>query len=84
MQENLTEEELEPISVCHQDFIVAVERVQPSAKREGFATTPDVSWDDVGGLANQRSQLEEQICFPIHEFELHQKLGDATEEHAFV
>jgi ribosome biogenesis ATPase len=28
--------------------------VQPSAKREGFATTPNVSWDEVGALEHVR------------------------------
>lgn len=28
--------------------------VQPSAKREGFATTPEVTWDDVGALGQPR------------------------------
>lgn len=31
--------------------------VQPSAKREGFATVPDVNWEDVGALENIREEL---------------------------
>jgi len=31
-----------------QDFEEAIKKVQPSAKREGFATVPDVSWSDIG------------------------------------
>lgn len=40
-------------------------KVQPSAKREGFATIPDVSWDDVGSLGDVREDLEFSICRPI-------------------
>eukprot|EP00288_Rhodomonas_lens_P019397 CAMPEP_0177689928 /NCGR_PEP_ID=MMETSP0484_2-20121128/471_1 /TAXON_ID=354590 /ORGANISM="Rhodomonas lens, Strain RHODO" /LENGTH=328 /DNA_ID=CAMNT_0019200391 /DNA_START=19 /DNA_END=1005 /DNA_ORIENTATION=- len=47
------------------DFQAAVERVQPSAKREGFATIPDVSWEDVGALGDVREELELSICEPI-------------------
>ena len=35
----------------------ALPLVQPSAKREGFATIPDVTWDDVGALENIREDL---------------------------
>lgn len=31
-----------------------VPQVQPSVRREGFATTPDVTWDDVGSLSDIR------------------------------
>ena len=31
--------------------------MQPSAKREGFATVPDVTWDDVGALEDIREEL---------------------------
>ena len=37
-REPLTAEELEPLALMMQDFLEAVDRVQPSAKREGFAT----------------------------------------------
>ena len=36
-------------------------RVQPSSKREGFATVPDVSWDDIGALQNVRDELKTAI-----------------------
>jgi len=32
--------------------------VQPSAKREGFATIPDVTWDDIGALKAVRQELQ--------------------------
>ena len=34
-----------------------MQTIQPSAKREGFATVPDVSWEDVGALENIREEL---------------------------
>lgn len=39
------------------DFRESLARVQPSAKREGFATVPDVTWDDVGALQDIREEL---------------------------
>lgn len=47
------------------DFEEAVHRVQPSAKREGFATVPDVNWEDVGSLGSIREELNLSICEPI-------------------
>lgn len=40
-------------------------KVQPSAKREGFATVPGVSWSDVGALASVREELSLSILEPI-------------------
>ena len=39
--------------------------VQPSAKREGFATVPGVSWKDVGALADIRDELQLSILAPV-------------------
>jgi DNA polymerase III delta prime subunit len=64
-QEPLTREELAPLALTMADFEEAVHRVQPSAKREGFATVPDVNWDDVGSLGSIREELSLSICEPI-------------------
>ncbi len=47
----LTPAQLAPCAITQQDFETAVKKVQPSVRREGFATTPDVTWSDVGSLA---------------------------------
>jgi ribosome biogenesis ATPase len=39
--------------------------VQPSSKREGFATVPDVSWDDIGALQTVREELKTAILAPV-------------------
>ncbi|KAI4813216.1 hypothetical protein KUCAC02_024559, partial [Chaenocephalus aceratus] len=44
--ETLSEEELAGLSILMSDFQVSLASVQPSAKREGFATVPDVTWED--------------------------------------
>ena len=44
------------------DFLQAMkEEVQASILREGFATAPDVTWDDVGALAEAREELHDAI-----------------------
>ena len=46
----LTPEQLEPLFITEADFFEAIKKVQPTAKREGFAMVPDVTWADVGAL----------------------------------
>ena len=47
----LTPAQLMQCAITQQDFEAAIKKVQPSVRREGFATTPDVTWDDIGSLA---------------------------------
>nr|CAB3264526.1 nuclear valosin-containing protein-like [Phallusia mammillata] len=55
------DEKLNSLSIECGDFQLAVRDVQPSAKREGFATIPDVTWDDVGALESIRDELSMAI-----------------------
>jgi ribosome biogenesis ATPase len=59
----------EPISgsfsITYADFLTAVPKVQPSAKREGFATIPDTTWAHIGALHDVREQLSMAIVEPI-------------------
>ena len=48
------------------DFIVALSSVQPSAKREGFVTIPDVTWADIGALEDVREELTMAILVCVN------------------
>lgn len=56
-QDPLPEEQLQKLCIEMNDFIVALSSVQPSAKREGFVTIPDVTWADIGALEDVREEL---------------------------
>ncbi|EJK55154.1 hypothetical protein THAOC_25142 [Thalassiosira oceanica] len=71
----LTPAQLDPLYVTMSDFLSAVPSVQPSSKREGFATVPDVSWDDVGALAGIREELTLSVLEPIRHPERFEALG---------
>lgn len=71
----MTDEELEKLSITRADFLDAVKHVQPSAKREGFITVPDVTWDDIGSLQDIRSELKLAILAPVKFPEKLEKLG---------
>ena len=58
-----------------EDFSLALTRVQPSAQREGFTTTPNVTWDDVGSLTEIREELKFSIAEPIAHPERFQAMG---------
>ncbi len=70
-----TPEQLEPLSITMNDFLLAVPHVQPSSKREGFATVPDVSWDNVGALNCIREELTLSVLEPITHPEKFKALG---------
>jgi ribosome biogenesis ATPase len=57
----LSDQQLNELHVELDDFKQALKSVQPSAKREGFATVPDVTWDDVGSLRDVREELQMTI-----------------------
>mmetsp|Transcript_30424 Transcript_30424/g.51868 ORF Transcript_30424/g.51868 Transcript_30424/m.51868 type:complete len:1068 (-) Transcript_30424:96-3299(-) len=71
----LSAEQLQPLYVTMDDFLSAVPHVQPSSKREGFATVPDVSWSDIGALANIREELTLSVLEPISHPERFEALG---------
>ncbi|KAJ1973294.1 Ribosome biogenesis ATPase rix7 [Dimargaris verticillata] len=71
----LTAEELEPLAITQEDFIQALAKVQPSSKREGFATVPDVSWDDIGALSHIREELRMAVVEPIRHPEYFAQVG---------
>ncbi|XP_062502352.1 nuclear valosin-containing protein-like isoform X2 [Corticium candelabrum] len=61
----LSEESLCKLFISLADFEVALSVVQPSAKREGFATVPDVAWKDVGALSHIKDELSLSILAPV-------------------
>ncbi|KAI1494468.1 P-loop containing nucleoside triphosphate hydrolase protein [Biscogniauxia mediterranea] len=66
------------ISINMQHLCKAINKVQPSAKREGFTTIPDTTWDQVGSLKEIRQKLKMSIIKPIESPEIFAKLGITT------
>ncbi|CAF0748304.1 unnamed protein product [Adineta ricciae] len=57
------------------DFRKALKSVQPSSKREGFATVPDVTFDDIGALKDVREELSMAILASIRHPTLYDRFG---------
>ncbi|KAK5168309.1 Ribosome biogenesis ATPase rix7 [Saxophila tyrrhenica] len=63
------------MSMTMEAFLAVLPAITPSSKREGFATIPDVSWNDIGALENVRKELQVAIVEPITHPEKYAALG---------
>ncbi len=57
------------------DFLQALQEVEPSAIREVFVETPDVHWEDVGGLGTAKQELIEAVDWPLQHASLFARAG---------
>ena len=64
---------LENLKVTMDDFMGALNEIEPSAIREVFIEIPNVRFDDIGGLNDIKDKIRESIVWP----ELHKELFDA-------
>ena len=63
--ENIPSEILKKIVVTMDDFLNVIKEIEPSALREVFVEIPDVKWDDIGGLADVKQELQEAVEWPL-------------------
>ena len=64
-EDKISTEILQKIQITSEDFRDALKEVRPSALREVQVQIPNVSWDDVGGLAELKEELREAVEWPI-------------------
>jgi transitional endoplasmic reticulum ATPase len=69
-QSKIPAEVLNKIKVTKQDFEDALKEVHPSAMREVLVQKPNVSWEDIGGLAAVKEELVEAIEWPLKHADL--------------
>ncbi|KAJ5160548.1 AAA domain-containing protein [Penicillium canariense] len=67
--------EVETVLVSNADFFTALPKIQPSSKREGFATIPDTTWADIGALSGIRDELATAIVEPIKNPDIYAQVG---------
>ena len=63
------------IKISNGDFLKVLPKIQPSLKREGFATVPDTTWKDIGALTSIRQKLEAAVVDPILYPERYARVG---------
>jgi transitional endoplasmic reticulum ATPase len=71
-------ETLDRLVITQSDFEQAIKDVMPSAMREVFLETPDVKWDDIGGLDDVKRELQEAVEWPLKYPNLYSKIGHAV------
>jgi transitional endoplasmic reticulum ATPase len=73
--EKLPPETLDKLIITENDFDQAMKDVMPSAMREVFLESPDVTWQDIGGLEGVKRELQEAVEWPLKYPDLYAKLG---------
>jgi transitional endoplasmic reticulum ATPase len=63
--EQIPPEVLEKLVINQQDFLDALKIVRPSAMREVLVETPNVRWEQVGGLSEVKRELKEAVEWPL-------------------
>ncbi len=74
-EEKLSPEILDQLVVTMKDFLEAYKEITPTALREVEIETPNVTWDDIGGLEDVKQKLIESIEWPIRYADRFEKLG---------
>jgi transitional endoplasmic reticulum ATPase len=64
-EEELSEEILNKLIISMDDFKEALKVVRPSALREVLIETPNITWNDVGGLEDVKQELKEAVEWPL-------------------
>ena len=74
-QEEIPKEVLEKLIIKQEDFESALKSVRPSAMREVLVESPNVKWDDVGGLDDVKRELKEAVEWPLKFPESFERMG---------
>jgi transitional endoplasmic reticulum ATPase len=64
-QAGIPYETLLKLEVRMEDFMSALREIEPSAIREVFVESPNVHWEDVGGLSSLKERLIEAVEWPL-------------------
>ncbi len=74
-EEEIPQEVLEKLKITEKDFEEALKVVRPSAMREVLVETPNVGWEDVGGLDKIKDSLIEAVEWPMQHPESFKRVG---------
>ena len=74
-EKRIPHEVLDQMVVNEADILDAFREVTPTAMREVFIETPNVHWDDVGGLEPVKQNLREAVEWPLQNPEMFERIG---------
>merc|ERR1712168_199367 len=64
-EETIDAEVMDSLAVTMEDFKFAMGASNPSALRETVVEVPNISWNDIGGLENVKTELKELVQYPV-------------------
>ena len=73
--EEIPREVVDKMIIREEDFGEALKVVRPSAMREVFVETPNVGWNNIGGLDKTKQRLRESVEWPIKNSDSFKRLG---------
>ncbi len=71
----IPKEILDKIIITKEDFEESLRVVRPSAMREVLVETPNVKWEDIGGLDVTKQLLKEAVEWPLKHKDSFERLG---------
>ncbi len=71
----IPKEILEKLQIMQKDFMESLKVVRPSAMREVLVETPDINWEDIGGLEDIKDKLKEAVEWPLKKPEVFKRMG---------
>jgi len=74
-EEPIPKEVLDKAIIRADDFEESLKVVRPSAMREVYVETPNITWDDIGGMEKTKQELKESVEWPINNPEGFKRLG---------
>ena len=75
LDEPIPGEIIQELKIKNEDFIQAINMIEPSAMREVMIEIPNVSWNDIGGLEETKQELNEAVEWPLLYPKLFKKAG---------
>ncbi len=74
-EDKVSTENLNKLVITADDFERATNDIMPSAMREVFLESPDIKWQDIGGLEEIKKELQEAVEWPLKYPDLYSKIG---------
>ena len=71
--EEIPYEKVSKLEVGMKHFLNALLETDPSATREVFVEVPDVTWNDIGGLDEIKSELMNAVTWPLKHSEIFER-----------
>jgi len=73
--EQIPTDVLNALEVKMDDFMDAYREMQPSTLREVLLESPDVKWEDIGGLEQPKQELMESVEWPLKYAQLYRHMN---------